>query len=450
MDASLALLADYATSVDAAALDAATLHACRRRVIDTFGCALAAVNEAPVRMARAAALRAPGEASLVGHGARVQPEWAAFVNGIAVRCLEGNDCALGGGGHPSDAIMGLLALAQSRGSDARTALAGVLTAYEVHVHLHQRVPVREQGIDPPFYTGMATAAGASVVLGLPRGQAAQALSLAAMSQLGLEVSRRGAISMWKGCAGANAARNAVFGALLAREGMTAPESPFDGVHGLWSLLGPHRLGPLPAGERPAMFGVSYKHYLTEYHSQAAIMAALELREEIGFDRIASVEIEIYRFAWSEIGSGAEKWRPATRETADHSLPYIVAASLVDGAFSDAIFDASRFNDPRILALIDRVSVSENPEFTATFPHAVPCCVTLVDTDGARHALEVRYPLGHPGNPMSDGQLADKFLSLANRSLPAGRAGQVLELLWQLGEGVELDEVFQAADPSSAA
>src|SRR5262249_56318396 len=110
-----------------------------------------------------------------------------------------------------------------------------------------------------------------------------------------------------------------------------------------------------------------KFYGTEYHSQGPLAAALSLRAGLDLDAIAAIRIRTYEFAHKEIGSGPEKWRPATRETADHSLPYIVAASLVDGHFSDAIFAAERFSDPRILALADKIVVVEEPEFTRAVP-----------------------------------------------------------------------------------
>jgi 2-methylcitrate dehydratase len=447
-DPSLALLAGYAAAFDFDRLGpAAALHECRRRVIDAFGCGLAALGEEPARIARAVARRTDGAggAQLLGITGRSLPELAGFANGVAVRCLEGNDTFPGGGGHPSDALMAILAAAQAHGADARDALAGIVVAYEIHHRLHQALRVRDKGLDAPFYTGIATAAGAARAMRLPPEQTAQAIALSVMAQLPLEVTRRGALSMWKGCAGAGAARGGVFHAVLASQGLSAPPAPFEGPRGLWDLLGRHSLAPLPADAPPAILRASYKFYLTEYHSQAAIMAALALRERIEVKDIVRVRIETYRFAWAEIGSGAEKWRPATRETADHSLPYIVAAALVDGAFSDAIFRPERFTDPRILRLIDKIEVAENPAFTAAFPAEMPCRVAITANDGTSREAEVRTPFGHPANPMTDEQIETKFHALATRALPAERAERLLGSLWRLGDpGAGIDEVFAHA------
>jgi 2-methylcitrate dehydratase len=445
MDPSLTLLAQYTCASTYSGFDDATLRECRRRIVDAFGCVLAAHDEEPVRIARTAGLRASvaNGAHLAGTGHRTLPELAGFANGVAVRCLEGNDCFPGGGGHPSDAIMAILAVAQTCGADAQTAMAAIVVAYEIHYQLYRKLLLRDKGLDHPFYTGVATAAASAKVMGLSLEQTANAISLTVTSNLSLEVARRGELSMWKGGAGPNAARNGAFCAILARGGMTGPTAPFDAVHGLWDLIGRHDLGPLPAGPTPALMLAHYKYYLTEYHSQAAIMAAMDLRSRLDVRRIASVEIETYRFAWSEIGSGREKWRPASREAADHSLPYIVAAVLVDGAFSEAIFLPERFTDPRILDLIDKVTVSENAEFSASFPGAVPCRMTITTIDGERHVLDVRNPCGHPQNPMTDEQISEKFRALASRVLRPAQVGNALGLLWQFGEGPTLDDIFQS-------
>src|SRR5262249_58761563 len=173
-------------------------------------------------------------------------------------------------------------------------------------------------------------------------------------------------SMWKGVAEANASRNGLFAALLAHAGMSGPARAFEGALGLHHLAGPvdpRLLGRAP----PAVVRADMKFVVTEYHSQGPLMAALEAAHGLEVDAIAAIDIRTYAFAHREIGSGPEKWRPTTRETADHSLPYIVAAVLVDGGFSDAIFAPARLTDPAILALADPVTVTEGAAFTPAVP-----------------------------------------------------------------------------------
>jgi 2-methylcitrate dehydratase len=147
-----------------------------------------------------------------------------------------------------------------------------------------------------------------------------AISLAITPNLALGATRRGNLSMWKGCASANAARDGVFAALLARAGMTGPERPVEGSLGLADLVGNRGL-PLGDADQPfRILQADMKFFLTEFHSIAPIMMALELSKGLATDEIEAIEIATYRFAYEEIGSGAEKWRPTSRETADHSLP----------------------------------------------------------------------------------------------------------------------------------
>src|SRR5207237_717700 len=147
-----------------------------------------------------------------------------------------------------------------------------------------------------------------------------------------------------------------------------------------------------------------------------IALALQLREHIAPEQIEAVTIDTYWFTWSVIGSGPEKWRPATRETADHSLPYIMAAVLVDGRFSEAMFSAERLCDPRTLAMADRIAINENQELTKQYPQRLPCRLEITLKNGERKVATCEYPRGHHKNPMSDAELTGKFRGLAGAVL----------------------------------
>jgi 2-methylcitrate dehydratase len=178
--------------------------------------------------------------------------------------------------------------------------------------------------------------------------------------LGTDISRRGHLTMWKGCAAANAARNGVFAAIMAKEGMAGPPTPFE--DGLTAVIGAEEVCPFPVD--PTKFSLllaDYKFFLSEFHAQGPAFLALELRPQINLDEIEKIEVFTYHFAWFEIGSGAEKWKPTTRETADHSMPYVVAAVLIDGAYTDAIFAPKRFSDARTLELMKKIVIAEDAE-----------------------------------------------------------------------------------------
>ncbi|GAA4322414.1 MmgE/PrpD family protein [Pigmentiphaga soli] len=444
MDPSIARLADFASALRFEDIDAGTVHDCKRRVIDALGCGLAAFDAPPARIARklAGRVEVPGGACVLGTAHRTLPELAAFANGVMVRYLDGNDTLPGGGGHPSDTIAAVFAAAQCAGAGGRQAIAAIVAAYEVYAALFQAVNLRERGLDHVFYTAVGSAAGTGCVLGLDRAAMANAIALAVTPNIALEATRRGALSEWKGCAAANAARNGLFAALLAREGLTGPARAVEGAHGLRELVGDFEIPPLPApGAGFRITRAHFKRFLAEFHAQSPITAALELAAAVDAREIERITLHTYHFAWSEVGSEPEKWRPTSRETADHSLPYMLAATLIDGRFSDEIFEPRRLADERIHALSARLSVVEDPELSARFPAFVPCRLEIETRAGERRTATVDYPRGHAGNPMTDDEIEDKFRGLAGRRLDGDRLAQALRFLWRLDEQASLDGLW---------
>src|SRR5689334_8040647 len=443
-DATVRRIADYACGLSFSDLAPAAVHACKRRLADTVGCAVAAFDAEPCRIARTLTLRSevPGGARVLGTARRALPELATFANAAMGRYLDGNDCFPGGGGHPSGVIAPVLAAAQVAGADARAAIAAIVVGYEVHRALHESLRVMTKGFDHAFYPAVAAAAAAANVLRLDRVRAVDAIALAVTANLPLAVTRRGQLSMWKGVAEANGARNGLFAALLAQAGMTGPDKPFEGALGLHHLVGPVDPGLL-GGAPLAIEAADMKFYVTEYHSQGPLAAALSLRAGLDLDAVVAIRIRTYEFAHKEIGSGAEKWRPTTRETADHSLPYIVAASLIAGEFTDAIFAPARFADPRILALADRITVAEEPEFTRAFPQKFRSHVEIALTNGTRRAAGLDVPHGHHDDPLTDAEVEQKFAALAGRKLPPDRVAQALRLIMNFERTARPDDLFDA-------
>ena len=272
-------------------------------------------------------------------------------------------------------------------------------------------------------------------------QTVNAISLAITPNIALGATRRGSLSMWKGCASGNAARNGVFAALLARAGMTGPERPAEGPLGLSELVGDRGLSLADAGQF-RMLQADMKYFVTEYHSIAPIMMAIRLAEGHAVDDIEAIAIATYKFAYEEIGSGPEKWRPTTRETADHSMPYIVAAALVNGGFSDAIFEPARFADEQILRLADKIIIREDPELTRQLPHRFPCRMDMRISGGRMRSAAMNYPRGHHDDPMSDEEVNDKFRQLASRKLSPTRAERALDRIWCLEGSPSASDIFE--------
>ena len=302
--------------------------------------------------------------------------------------------------------------------------------------------MRDRGLDHVFYTAVASAVVTGKLLQLDVPRLMQAVALAVTPNIALHATRRGDLSMWKGGAAPNAARNGVFAALLAQRGMTGPANAVEGSHGLRELLGNFTLGDLPgAGQRHAIENSNLKYFLSEYHSQSPIALALDLSDEVGTGEISAITIYTYWFAWHEIGSEEEKWSPTTRESADHSLPFIVAAVVHDRNFSDAIFDDAHLRDPAIHALASKVEVKEDPAFTRDFPQKIRSRVEIVLADGRKLVRESEYPRGHVNNPMTEADVVDKFRALGERVLPDRRIDDALGILVNFEQAASADALF---------
>jgi len=447
VDPSVGSIADYAHQLRFSDLPADVVHQCRRTVVDSFGCALGAMDSQPASIARNVAMRVsvPSGAQVMGTGHRTLPELAAFANGVMVRYLDSNDAYPGGGGHPSDTLPAILAVADASGADGQTVVTAIALAYEVYYALWAATSLRDKGMDNVFYTTVAGAVGAAKVLDLDRARIAEAVSLSVVPNVSLDATRYGNMSMWKGCAGGNGARNGVFAALLAAAGMTGPEKAFSGDHGLEALAGRFTLQPFAGGKGPFRINqATLKCFASEGHSLSPITTALELSKQVAADDIQSVTVYTYRFAWDVIGREPEKWRPTTRESADHSMPYVVAAALIDGRFGDDVFSDERLQDPRIRKLMDKIAVKEDPELTRRVTEGqLPCRIEIVSRNGERKTAATDYPRGHYKNPMSDEEIGNKFRDYAQRRLPAERVNPALATLWKIDSAKNVSGLFEA-------
>ncbi len=446
VDPAIAAIADYACTLRYEDLPADVVRQVKRCFVDTVGCALGAYGAEPARIARRLAERGSSTrgARVIGSSVRTLPEFAAFANGVMARYLDANDAYPGGGGHPSDMISGLFALADDRQTGGTRLITAIVVAYEVYHNLWKSLSLRRKGMDNVFYSTVGAAAGSAALLGLDRTRAMEALSLAITPNIPLDATRYGHIGMWKGCAGGNASRNAVFAALLAEAGLTGPENAFSGEHGLRNLAGDFELGAFAeAGAAFRIAEVTFKCYFAEAHTIPPISAAVELAPKVEWENIERVRIGTYAFAYEVVGSGAAKWRPGTRESADHSMPYVVAATLVDGKFDTAAFDDVHLRDPRIVEVMDRIEIHEDPELTKRVPAHMPCRMTIETRAGETLVAEIDYPRGHWRNPMSDAELEAKFIGLATPLISAASAQRAISALWQLDRIDNFDDIFDA-------
>lgn len=384
----------------------------KRRIKDTIAVGFGALSAPPVRIARFYAEYSTSRygASLLGRSGAVNLEDAVFANGCAARYLDFNDTYLSKEAmHPSDNIPALIAVGEAEEASGADLLTAVAVSYELACRLADASSIRDRGWDHVTYIALSAAAGAARLMDLDVEKTTQAINLAATPNVALRQTRSGELSMWKGCAAANAARNGVFAAVLAKHGMTGPSPVFEGEMGFFrQVSGEFDLSFEGAPEK--LLETHIKRYPVEYHAMSAVDAALALREDLGSDSVKRVDIDTFGVAWKIIAKDPEKWDPKTKETADHSLPFLVDRALLDGYIWLDSYAEWKIRDPKVLEILRNTKVNTTAEYDALYPGAVPNRVTVY-TDSGSFSKEVLYPVGHWKNPMSDQDLNLKYLKL---------------------------------------
>jgi 2-methylcitrate dehydratase len=302
------------------------------------------------------------------------------------------------------------------------------------------------GFDHVTIGAMASVAAASRVLKLTPQQTTEAINLTVAANVALYQTRIGHVSMWKGCAYANASRNAIFATQLASRGMTGPSPIFEGRAGYFKAVSqrPFELEPFGGKGQPfRIMDCLIKRYPLGQYSQSVVDAALQARAKIGnIDDIAEVHVHTLHTAVSMMAGDPEKWRPASRESADHSMPYTTGIALMYGDINSKHFDDPYLHDPKLLELVSRIKCSVSEEANGREPEAMLCDLEVTMKNGKQEKIRVEYHRGHPRNFMSDAEIEEKFHSMADPVLTRGKADALAAQLWKLDELKDAGELFK--------
>ncbi len=448
-------IAEYAYEFPVTALSEDLKALVRSRFVDSLACMLGAYGAAPVKAGAAFAAAMPGgTANVFGTALKTAPEYAAFINGIMVRFLDYNDGYMGlEPGHPSDNIPACLAIAQAENADGEALIAAILLAYEIQMRLQDAASLNKRGWDHVNYVNVSAAVAAAKLMKLPAAQIEQAINISLSGHIAMRQVRSGTLSDWKGCAAANAARNAIFSAQLARHGMTGPSPIFEGRMGLHNqvtgefALDPADFGSVRGGDLAIRRSLT-KTFPTNGELHTAVWAGIELRARIdSLSDIQSIRIDTSEFNQRVLADGADKWRPKTRETADHSLPYNVARALIDGDISLETYSAERIADPVAVALMDRTTVHVDPALTALFPRHLANRVTLTLHSGEQRVSEKVSGPGSVETPMTEAQFEGKFRKMAAPHLSRQSQDAVLDFVAKLDQQSRYEALFDAMVPS---
>ncbi|MHB1523335.1 MAG: MmgE/PrpD family protein [Candidatus Dormibacteria bacterium] len=444
---------ELARSVAHEKLGEAERHGASRMLLDSLGCALGAIAEPVPRIARDVATGGIGSGScgLIGDRRRSDADLAAFANGVAIRYFDLNDSYASphGVGHPSDYIAAVLAAAEDSGRGGREVIGGMAVAYELFAALTDALQLGVEGWDHVLAGSIASAVAAGVVFGLDDAGLRQCVSLAMVPNFPLQATRLGELSMWKGCAAGNASRGGVFAARLARAGLSGPPLPFVGRGGFEAVVGIEvDREALRPGRRPPAIGQSHlKRYPSGYFSQGAIDAAIELRSRLDGDgSIAAVQVGTFSYGAKVMAGDPEKWRPATRESADHSLPYVVATALVHGDLDLRRFAPEALSDPAVAEVLRVLEVQEDPECAAAWPETVMTKLAVTTRSGRREETHVRFYRGHAQNPMSDQEIEEKARGLAAGALSDQAFRRLADRVWSLEELASVEELLSLTWP----
>ena len=444
-------LSGYASSLRYEDLPEETVHLAKRFTIDTLGCALGGYGSGAARVARemAGMVTSSHPVTVMGNGQQTSLDLASFANGVAIRYLDFNDGYTSNeSGHPSDSIAASLSATEASGGSGRTFLLSTVLAYEVFCRLCDTVDIKPR-FDHVTVGGTASTLAAARAMGLTQEQTLQALNLNVASNLALYQTRIGDVSIWKGCAYANATRNAMFAVQLAQRGITGPSPVYEGAGGYFNTVtgGPFDLKAMGGNGEPFKIAeCSIKRFPLGQYSQTIAQAALDVRDQVpdGItpEAVAEVNIATLQTAVNIMAGDAEKWRPANRETADHSMPYTAAVALLYGGVESRHFDDEFIFDELLLGLVGKVNVSVSEEANRRVPEAMLCNLEVVTTSGQRYASQVAYHKGHYKNPLTDAEVEDKFRSLATEHLSPERTDEVLAHLWHIDEAADLGELFR--------
>ena len=375
----------------------------------------------------------------------------AFVNTCMVRHIDFNDTYLPGG-HPSDSSGGLFAIAPQIGASGQQLIAATVVAYEIFIRLQISAKLREKGWDQGFGVGIGTAAGLANLMGLSRDVDAQRASRSpASANVPMRATRAGMLSMWKGVATAYAVRNAVFGVQLAIAGMTAPEAPFSGRHGFTDQIsGPIELAPFgTSAEDFFLPKAKIKYWPVAHAMQTAIWAGIELRKKVAADQLASVDVQTCWSAWHESGSEPAKWDPTTKETADHSLPYILAWTLRHGQIDEESFKPESYLDPSIRPLMNIITARVDDDIEKDMPKTIRMRVNAKDKAGKSYEVHIVNPPGHEDNPLSVGRPRGEIHAAVEPRLGKERAAAALKQWQNIASAANVKDAFDAVNVNGA-
>ncbi|NJD11450.1 MAG: MmgE/PrpD family protein [Gemmatimonadetes bacterium] len=454
-------MAEWAASVRYEDLPADVVHEAKRYLLDSLGCALGGLRQedAEIALAVLREIGGTGPCAVLGTGRRTDAVSASLANALMIRVLDYNDIYWQQDpSHPSDIIPAALAGAELMGAGGRDLIVGIVLGHEFEMRLCEAaIPgIRERGWHHATLTAFVSPIVMGRMLRLTPVQIQHAIGISGARHGTLGAVTAGKLTMMKNTVDPLATQSGVLAALLARRGYTGPEHVIDGKEGLVRVFGPEwKLDVLTdgLGSDWRILRCGMKAYPTEALTHTPISAVLELVQEHDLrpEHIAQVTIHSLARA-ADILADPSKYDPRSKETADHSLPYCIAAAIVDRQVTPVQFEMARIMDATVRAQLPKIKVIADPEIEAVFPALQRTHVTIETTSGTTVTRQLDYPRGNPHHPLTDVQVEEKFAALAEPVLSEAAQAKLRAAVWGLDALASVHELGEltAADAGAHA
>jgi 2-methylcitrate dehydratase len=424
-------------------------------LLDTLGCGFAALNDdcAHAVLATLDALGEKPQCTVLGHPRGMSAPSAVLANGTLIRVLDLNDYVVGAhpqsgarGGHPSDNIPAALAAAELAHSRGRDLLAAIVLAYEIYGR-GKALMDADTMWDGVTISGVVAPAVAGWLMRLPEDKLAHAIALSAARAATPVAVREGGISAAKNIANALIAQNGMQATLLAQQGVTGPLDLFEAERGLRAVFPRGPAGDIfgaPLPDDSFIMRSAIKAFPCFAGGQSAVAAGIALHRLVGGNvdqlkiRVTLADLPIVRRWLADPG----RIDPRSREAADHSLHFLIAVALNDGAFGLRQFDNARWTDPKVRALMAKLDIATDADLTRRAAEAYPCALHAAGHDGRLYDVEVLQPPGFSPNSLDTPTVLDKFTGVTERHLAPDARNRIVDAVMALDKATSCDGLMQ--------
>ena len=453
-----AVMSRWAAALKFEQLSADAIYQAKRFLLDSLGCALGGFQQHDVKIALEVLDETAGHgpSTVIGTGKKSDPISASLANGLMIRCMDYNDIYWKQDpSHPSDIFPAALACCERAQSDGRELIVGLVLGHEFEMRFCEAAfpGIRERGWHHATLTAFVSPIVAGRALHLTAEQIQHAIGISASRHATLGAVTAGKLTMMKNTVDPMATQSGVLAALLAQKGYTGPEHVVDGKEGLAHCFGPEwMLNVLTdaLGDSWRITQCGMKAFPTEALTHTPISAVLDLvkKHDLRPEQVEKIQVRSLARA-ADILADPSKYDPHTKETADHSLPYVIAAALVDRQVTPLQFSAAKIMSPEIRAQLKKVEVVADPQIEKVFPALQRVIVIIRRSDGQEFTRQLDFPKGDARNPLSDKEVEEKFSALAGLVLSAPAQKKVIKAVWSLEKLDSVSKLMRLLKASAA-